>query len=357
MQCVVDSSIITEAIRVALRLSPPVSGNVTLASDGAKLFLHSVGELSRCSILLPCEVTGKAFFAIGTESLRDATKGHQQVAMVYDKTMLNIKNGKYSTSLTTVDAIAMEEQIEEKGDTWKLTVEQAQWLKSAVSQVALKPTANITAFMPVSVKLSDKGAFVACYDNQHMAFTNDKEIKGELDVTLPLETFNAVLDTFNKIAFKMTVTPSSLLVKNKIVDVTLSLPSTEDDAQIGTSAVMGKAKEALKADGTQIEVSKSELQAFLDNAKAVATKERSEIQVTTDAGKLTLVVKTVNGTVKNTLKASVKNKQSWNIDLEFLSEAITKCGESVYLKVVENAFVCVRTKQDTHVLVALNQSE
>lgn len=356
MNCIIDSSILQEALRVALRLSPPVSGNVTLVSDGAKLFLHSSGELSRCSILLPCEVSGKAFFAIGTEALRDATKGHEQLTMVYDKTMLNIKSGRYSASLTTVDAIAMEEEKEEKGDIWKLTVEQAQWLKSAVQQVALKPTANITAFMPVSVKLSEKGAFVACYDNQHMAFTNDKEIKGELDVTLPLETFNAVLDTFNKIAFKMTVTPAALLVKNKIVDVTLSLPSTEDDAQIGTDAVMGKAKEALKADGTQIEVAKADVVSFLDNARAVATKERSEIQVTTDAGKLTLVVKTTNGTSKSTLKASVKTKQSFAVDYEFFSEAISKCPESVVFKCVEGAFLCFTTK-NTHVLVALNQGE
>jgi hypothetical protein len=356
MQVVVESSIIQEALRVALRLSPPISGNVTLASDGAKLFLHSAGELSRCSVLLPCEVKGKSFFAIGSEALRDATKGHEQLTMVFDKTMLNVKSGRYSASLTTVDAIAMEEEKEEKGDTWKLTVDQAQWLKSAVSQVALKPTANITAFMPVSVKLSPKGAFVACYDNQHMAFVNDKEITGELDVTLPLETINAVLDTFNKIAFRMTVTPSSLLVKNKIVDVTLSLPATEDDSQIGTDAVIGKAKEALKADGKQIEVSKADITSFLDNARAVSTKERSEILVTTDAGKLTLVVKTTNGTSKSTIKAAVTSKQSFAVDYEFFAEAIAKCSDSVVFKVVENAFICF-TLKNAHVLVALNQSE
>ena len=356
MNVTISSDILQESLRIALRLSPPISGNVTLKSDGAKLFLHSAGELSRCSILLPCTVTGKAFFAIGTEALRDATKGHQELTMVYDKTMLNIKSGRYSASLTTVDAIAMEEEKEEKGDTWKLTVDQAQWLKSAVAQVALKPTANITAFMPVSVKLSDKGAFVACYDNQHMAFVNDKEITGEIDVTLPLETLNAVLDTFNKLAFRMTVTPSALLVKNKIVDVTLSLPATEDDAQIGTDAVIGKAKSALKADGTQIELAKTEVLSFLDNARAVATKERSEIQVTTEAGKINFVVKTTNGTSKSTLKAAVKTKQSFRVDYEFFEEAVRKCPESVVFKVVEGAFLTFQLK-NAHVLVALNQEE
>src|SRR5882672_7336163 len=130
MQVQISAAILQEALRVALRLSPPVSGNVTLLADGTKLFLHSAGELSRCSILLPCEVKGKAFFAIGTESLRDATKGHDELSLVYDKTMLNVKSGRYSASLTTVDAIAMEEQqAEEKGQVWKLTVDQAQWLK------------------------------------------------------------------------------------------------------------------------------------------------------------------------------------------------------------------------------------
>ena len=117
---------------------------------------------------------------------------------------------------------------------------------------------------------------------------------------------------------------------------------------------MGKAREALKADGTQIEVAKSDVQAFLENARSVSTKERSEIQVTTEPGKLNLVVKTTNGTAKCTIKAAVKSKQAFAVDYEFLAEAVSKCPESVVFKAVADAFLCFSTKT-SHVLVALNQ--
>lgn len=352
MQISIDSDIIQEAIRVALRLSPPITGNLTLEGRDSKLYLHSSADLSRCSILLPCTIKGKGIFAIPVDALKDATKGRKDVEMVYDKTMLKIKSGRYSVSLTTVDAIDPDAEPIPEGTKWKLTVDQVQWLKTAVANTALKPNANMTAFMPVSVKITSKSAFVSCFDENHMMFTNSREITGALDVTLPLEVLTAVLDVFNKVECEMTVTKSALYVHNKIVDVMLALPDTEDDA-VETSMVVQKARESLKVDGKAIDIDKKQVTAFLDNARSVQTKERSELHVVSEPGSVTLVVKTTNGTARNKMKAATTAKTDFKIDFEYFEEAARKSADTVSFKFADS-FLVFRCA-NAHSLIALNQ--
>lgn len=352
MIATIDSDLIQEAIKIALRLSPPITGNLTLEVRDSRLYLTSAAELSRCTVLLPCTIKGKALFAVPTDALKDATKGRGEVELVYDKTMLKVKSGRYSVALTTLDAIESDEEEKPKGTTWKLSVEQIQWLKEAVSNTALKPTINMTTFMPVSIKITGKSGFVSCFDSNHMMFQSSKEITGNMDVTLPLETVQAVLDVFHKLECEMTVTPSALYVSNPLIDVVLALPDTDDDS-IGTDLVIGKARESLKADGKSVEIDKKQVTAFLDNARSVQTKERSELSVVTEPGSVTLMVKTTNGTARNKLKAATKAKAEFKIDFEYFEEAAKKSGETVSFKYAESflIFKCARA----HSLIALNQ--
>jgi len=355
MNATIDSDLIQEALRVALRLSPPSSGNVTLNSDGTKLFLISSAELSRCRVLVPCVLEGEALFAIPTAAIQASVKGRKELSIVYDKTVLNIKSGRYKAQLATVDAIQMDEGDEKAADikTWVITAEQLEWLRTAVAAVALKPTANVTAFMPVSIKLGPKYAFVACYDEQHMAFAFDRSMKGDLEVTIPLDTLTAVLDTFKNLSCKLQVTPSALHVRNKLVSVQLALPSMEDQ-KINGSDVLEKSKEVLKVDGQSIIFVKKDVLIFLDNARAVAEKSRMELKVSTEVGKLGLSVTTGQGRAQATIKANTKAETSFKVDFEFFEEAVRKCTDDIQMKVVGSDFLSFVGKNAT-ILVALNE--
>ncbi len=354
MKITIESSALQEAIRVAGRLAPPLTGNVTFESDGKKAFLHSASEVNRCSINMPCNVEGKAItFAIGLNALKDATKGRKTLEIVFDKTMCKIKSGSYSCELPTVDALEMETSKEAvKGTAIKVTADQATWLKSALSTVALKPTALLSFFMPVFIKLTAKGAFVTCYDSLHLAFINSKEITGEMELTLPIDMMMAVLDTFNGSDFKLEVTQSTLYVANKLVKVSLSLPQEEEG--IKGPDVLEKSREVSKINGKEIVVAKQQMLEFFDNARAVATKERSEVTITTDSGKIRLEVNTPNGSSKAIVKADCKVKTTSKIDFEFLDEAVRKCPDEVSMKLVDGAFISFKLKAAT-VLVSLNQ--
>jgi hypothetical protein len=354
MQLSLEASVIHEALRVVMKLAAPVSGAVTIQSDGKGVTMHSASDVNRCSYKLPATVKGKAgVFAIAVDALSAATKGRKTIEMIYDKTVLTIKSGSYSTKLSTADALQLEYDEEKKSDKIKITGEQAVWLKQAVQSVALKPTAILSAYMPLSIKLAKKGAFIACYDTQHMAFLTSKEIEGEMDLTLPLDTLQAVLDTFNASAFKMEMSAANLYVTNALINVVLALPQAEENA-LTAEEVRMKAKEASDINGKQIEIPKKEVIEFIDNARSVMTKERGELNISTEPGKVKFMVTTVNGSSKVTIKANVKKEIKIDIDYEYFEEAIRKCEDSVIMKVVGQDFIMFQQKKAT-VLVALNQ--
>lgn len=352
----IDASVIQEALRVIARLAPPDSGQVTVQSTGKKIYMHSANETSRCSVNVPAEVEGKpATFAIPLTALRDATKGRKSLEVEYSKTMCKIRSGNYKVELTTVDALEVEDTKAE-GDKSETVVEfsseQSSWLKQACAVVALKPTALLSTTMPLAIKLSEKGAFVACYDVNHMAFLNSTEATGDMEFTLPLDVMMSVLDAFGGSPFKMELDQAMVKLGNKLVKVWLSLPQDEAN-QLSIGDVLNTAKSVKKAEGYSMSLNKNELIGFFDNSRSVATKERSEIKGVVDDGKLKLSVTTVQGTAKTIIKTKCKPCE-FAIDFEYLDEAVRKAGESVELKLVTDEFLAVKLATST-VVVSLNQ--
>lgn len=354
MQLSIESSVVQEALKVLTRLAPPTSGTVLIISDGKGATMQSASDVDRCSFTLPCKVKGKEnMFAIQIEALRDATKARKDLEMTYDSNLLVIKSGSYVTKLATADAMQNEYDEEKKIAKIKVSAEQAQWLKDAVASVALKPTAILSAYMPLTIKLTKKGAFVACYDARHMAFLESKEIDGDMEVTLPLHTVQSVLEVFGGSKFTMELTNSNLYVSNPLINVVLALQQTETE-EITADIVREKAKASSKMDGNLIEVSKKDITDFLENARAVLTKERGEIHIQTEKGVLRLASVTVNGSTRVKIKADVKKSIDVKIDYEYFDEAVRKCDDKMSMKVVGDDFIMFKQKKAS-VLVALNQ--
>ena len=351
-----ESQALHSALNVVSKVAVSQDGSVTLAGEGGKLIIHSVGDLSRCSLTVPAEVTGKNFeFAIPLDALRDSTKGRESVEMSWDGTQLQIRSKSYKSDLMTLDPIARDSIDKVESNEWTLSPEQGAWLKSALAAVGLKPTALLASFMPVSVKLTAKGAFVACYDNQHMAFLYSKEATGDLELTLPLDTLNTILDVLSGQAFKMRVSSSRVELKSKQASILLSLPSMDDSISI--SDVMAKTKEVSSAKGTALVLPKAEVIAFLDNARAVLGKERAELNVSAKNGKTVFTVQTVRGTTAASIKSEVSKGVEFNIDYEYTQELVSKIkADTLELAVVGSDFVSSKSGS-TCFLVALNQQQ
>jgi hypothetical protein len=115
--------------------------------------------------------------------------------------------------------------------------------------------------------------------------------------------------------------------------------------------VKDKAKAVKEMKGSAFVFNKADFLVFLDNAKAVVSKERPELQVKFDEG-IKLLVKTGLGTAKTKIKG--KGKGQFKVDYTYLQELVSKAEDKVELTVVDGAFIAVNLKQST-ALVALNQ--
>jgi len=344
-----ELSALQYAVDTAMRLAPPVSGNLSFTVKNKNLIVTSVAELGRCSAVVACDLSGEDEFAVPAQALKDAIKGRAAVELVYSNSTLTVKSGKYKTELVTVDVVPPDEVDKEETKDWKISAEVGDWIRTSLRLVALKPTVILSTWMPVGVHLSSKGAFICCYDLQHMNWVNEKEVKGDFECMLPLETMTNIMDVFSKTAFTMQQGSSYIRVKNKLVDAYLSVPDMKEIPTV--SQVRDRVKEAGNANGKAWKFGKSDMLTFMDNAKAIIGKERAELAVEGDDG-LKLVVRTGLGTSKTSIKG--KGKGSFKVDYEYFQELVAKAPDEVEMSVVDKAFISIGLSSSA-ALVALNQ--
>ena len=331
------------------RLAPPTSGNITFVSDGKKVKIISSADLSRCLTVVPCEVDKSGEFAIPLQALRDAVKGRAKLELIYKNSMLSVLSGKYRADLTTVDVVPLDDIDAEDGKELKLNTDQSGWLKKALRDVALKPTALFSSWMPVGIKLTEKSAFVCCFDTQHMSWTTSKEVTGDFECVLPLDTMTAVIDLFHKTPFIIRQTKTRVEIKTKYAQVYLNTPTLDDLPSL--SDVQSKIKEASKMDSSTFKFNKDQFMVFMDNAKSVIGKERPEVSVT--GGKVVETsITTGQGTVTASIEGSGKGK--FKIDYEFLLEGMSKINGEMTMNVVHEAFASMKLASSS-IIIALNQ--
>jgi hypothetical protein len=342
---------LVDAVNVVTKTAPPRDGNITMAVAKGKLKLTSVAELSRCFVFIPSEVTGEGEFSLPLQALNDATKGRQNLELTYDNTVLTVKSGSYKADLATVDVIPVDDLGDEERQEWKVTAEQGAWLTKALRGVALRPTTLLSPWMPVGVKLDAKSAFVACYDTQRLSWLSSKEITGNLELLLPIDTMQSLMDVFSKGNFIIRQGKSQIQIVNKLTEVWLAVPTADDLPTLAD--VQAKIKEAVKITASTFQTSKEALASFIDNAKAVIGKDRAEILFTGKEKGVELLVKTGQGQVKNVIKGS--GKGTFKIDYEYMQEVLAKAGDEIVLNVVTDAFLSIKLSNST-AIVALNQS-
>jgi hypothetical protein len=238
----------------------------------------------------------------------------------------------------------------EDATEWKVTTEQATWLRKCIKDVSLKPTVILSSWMPCGIQLSEAGAFLACYDTQHMSWVTNKKIVGNLSCVLPLDVMSAIAEVFHQTNFTITQSKTFIRVRNKQVNLVLNTPLADDLPTLEN--VQEKIKEARKAEGTELKFTKADIQKFMDNARAVVGKERAELEISASKGKMEIGITTVQGKVRGVMDS--KGTVSMKIDYEYFQELITKAGDDITMSVVDNAFASMKLA-GSNALIALNQ--
>ena len=350
MKITTDLSSLATSLEIITRLAAPTSGNITFTSDGKKVKIVSSADVSRCITVLPCEVDKAGEFAVPLNALKDATKGRDKLEITFKNAVLHVACGKYSAELAAVDVIPLDDYEQEDGQNWKLTPDQSAWLRKSLKDIALKPTALLSSWMPAGIKLTGKGGFVTCFDTQHMSWTNSKEVTGDFECVLPIETITNVVDLFHKTPFTIVHCASRIEVKNKLTHVYLSIPSLDDLPSLAD--VQAKIKSAANVTGNTFTFNKSAIMTFMENARAVMSKERAEIVIEAKGKGINAEVRSTQGKVQATFPGYGKGR--FKVDYEYMSEALAKAGEDLELNAVDDAYVSTKLN-GLNLIIALNQ--
>lgn len=354
MKAQIKSNVLGDALNLATRLAPNADDVVTLSIKGGKFFLASTADLSRIEVQVNIDVKAKdCEFSVPVSSLRASLKGYDDLAMEWDGNQLAFSCAGYSSTMLTVDEPARDGLDKVESTEVALSVEMVEVLRTLVEAVALKPTKLLSQFIPVSVKLTNKGTFVTCYDNHHMAFTQSRELQGDGVFTLPLDNLQTILAAFSGSAIKLSISSSRVDIRSKTAKASLNLPSMDDG--VGIDDVITKAKELAKISGDTMTLNKADAIRFSENACAVIGKERAEVRGVPTKEGVGLMVKTVRGTVKANLPSSTKCKSSFVLDFMYFDELIRKTnGDTLEISVVADSHVASKYEGGT-IIVSLNQ--
>lgn len=359
-EIVVESSVLSEAIKSILKLATPYTGSVNFSVTKDKIVIESRAELSIIIIELPfvsCTLShDKITFSLVLDQLRIATTSRKgNIKLVYDNSKFIIAASRYRSELMTTDYVEYPAPVSLKdANILKITAEQSKWLFDIINSVALKPTA-ISPIMPVNVHISKASTIVACYARDHIVFIKDDALTGNLDFAIPVEAFAAIFSVYKDSEFTLTSTESFLKAENDHIITYTSLPAT--DAYMSNDILLPRIDAFLQCNDTEVKIPYKELATFFSNSRAVATAERAEITLKATSAKTLLECNSVNGSIKASFEGCTGQDCNIKLDAEYLQEAISKSnkdGEVVIKCNQEQGFVLIPLKNNAYSVIALN---
>lgn len=350
----IDASVIQEALKILNTIAPPLTGNVIISANSDGLSILSIGEANRCILSnLPCRRNGNDIFALPIGILDTAVKGRETLRLTYDNNILLIKSGKYNATLSTVDVI----QEESTGHPQELegitvTVEQSAWLREAIGIVYTKNDGFLNqVHQHVALQLTDDGAFLCCYDGSRLSYAMTDEITGKLDITLPINTLDAVVNTFGMTTFKMAVHNSVLYVWNKVGRANMSILAPTFTVPI--PQLLGRIQESRSKPIAMWHTDAAGVKQFMANAKAVTRLDsKNAIQIEVDPKRVHLRVQTTYGKSEVSLDAKANNEAKFEIDYSYFEEFCQRGYETCLLF---PTYIAAH-QDDTGAIVSLNQS-
>lgn len=345
MQIKVELKSLQQALSTVMRLAPPVSGNLNFVAKDGELKVTSASEVGHCTARIECKVSKDGEFAVPAQALQDSVKGRSELDLTFASDTLVVKSGNYKTSLVAVDVIPLDELEKMDAQVLKVSPDIADWISSSIKQVSLKPVTVISPWMPVGIKVG-KTAFICCYDVTHMNWVTSKEVQGDFECLLPVETMSAIMEVFSKSSFRIERGDTHIRVRNKMVDAYMSVPDMRELPTV--PQVIERIKEASKVDGKTFMLAKTDVLSFMDNAKSIIGKERAEILVDGDGSKIRMEVKTGLGSSKIDLKG--KGKGSFAVDYEFLQELVMKSKEQLELNLVDDSYISMKLATSSAIL-------
>ena len=337
MQFSIDSELLGGTIRTLQRIAQAVSISLEIAKGN--VLITGTGNGNSCSINLPCKILEKSAqnkFSIAAETLANAIAKRKDMKITIKDTSIELASSRYAVELL----INQFEQIEvipeavKQDKSLKLSTKFLDAIRANLSKIELKPLLSLYDYIPIGIKSTDEGTFVACFDTWQSAFFFDKEVTGKLEFTLPSNIFMTIAKEFKNQSYKLCITDSTVYAYNDFFELGIALTQTEGE-QV-TLGHMLALYNSLKKDksGVKIKLKTEGINQLIENAKAVYEKD-STFTFTTKGDKCKLVLKSSFGSMSTLvmMEEAPAKDVSFSCDFSFFSTLLAKAPPTLELRV------------------------
>lgn len=333
----VDSDLLGGTIKTLQRIAQVTSISVEVTKGN--LLVTGTGNGNSCAINLPCKVTEKSAatkFSIAADTLVNAVAKRKDIKVSIKETSVQVASSRYNVELL----INQFEKIEVIPDDVKankslnLSSKFLDAIRTNLAKIELKPLLSLYDYIPIGIKSTDEGTFVACFDTWQSAFFFDKELTGKLEFTLPSNVFMTIAKEFKNQSYKLSITDSTVYAYNDNFELGIALTQTEGE-QITLGHMLALYK-SLKTDksGVKIKLKTEGINQLIENAKAVYEKD-STFTFTTKGNKCKLELKSSFGNMSSMimLEEAPDKDVSFSCDFSFFSTLLAKAPATLELRV------------------------
>lgn len=362
-------SIDTELLETAIGTVVKVAG---LSSENSIAHFKLVDSMLQVSatnkgtgvaINVPCKVKEKSkysAFAVSPSSLLSAITKRKSINLEISISTVKVTSDKYRADLVTTTSepeIILPKDIKEGDETTKLPSVLVEFIRENLSQVELKPILETYSYMPVAVQVTDKGAFLACYDNWHMAFVTNKKVTGKIKFCLPISSLTLLAKEFRGKTYKMLVTESTLYAFNDSFELALTLPQQDVQNVIPPDEAYNLAMQIRKEKGIDIVLAAEDVLAISSNIDAVY-KKGEHIDFDVDKTQCKVTLKSTYGRVSSIVRCKTQKPVSFRAGFGFFKDVLTKVsGSKVEMTVVPDRMLFFTKNNRTYMLALIDREE
>lgn len=306
------------------------------------------------------EASDNSRFVIGSDVLLEALKKRGKVTFEVTSQELILTAASYRANLVIQEGEAIEvvpKEIREKSKS-TLSRETIQWLAESLKVVSLKPQLESDAFLPVAVKITAKGAFIASYDHFHAVFLRTKKVTGDLTTILPSSLVENLFQDFKDHEYDLVVTESNVYAFNKLFSLAIPLPVIDRDNVQPVEAVLALADQVISTKGATVEFASEDLMNVMSNCKSVYAKgAQLQFAFSPKEGKCVVGTKSSNGIVKASFKAKGRTAVKFAVEFSYFEDLFSKTKGPVVFTIVENSMLYFSHSRATFTLSLSDISE
>lgn len=337
MQFSIDADLFGSTIRTLQRIAQVTAVSVEVTKGN--VLITGTGNGNSCSINLPCKILSKSdirAFSISADTLANAIVKRKDIKVTIKENAIEINAARYNVELliNQFEKIEVIPEGVKEDKALKLSTKFLDAIRTNLSKIELKPLLSLYDYIPIGIKSTEEGTFVACFDTWQSAFFFDKELTGKLEFTLPSNVFMTIAKEFKNQSYKLSITDSTVYAYNDYFELAIALTQTEGE-QV-TLGHMLALYQSLKKDksGVKIKLKTEGINQLIENSKAVYEKD-STFTFTTKGNKCKLDLKSSFGSMTTMvmLEEAPAKDVSFSCDFSFFSTLLAKAPHTLELRV------------------------